>query len=265
MVFMKKNKKDEEEAKHKEKKECSDKSDESSYGPDGSSEGNKTGSASSGVMGTSESSSSLTLTKKESRDVFRLRIIVTTFLIMTAVAVCTVVYKVTKNGEIGQFEAQFDGSAQKITESFEAIIVKMSAISGLGVGASDFAKSRPNDDNRKLSGFSESVNKGDSHDRFLSDIVGMSSIAANIKTSGISESVNKGDSQVFPNGTAMSAESVDSGTTWPYLTLSNFQERAMNALELSGAIFVNFAPVVREDQWEAWNKFVTNPENNQWM
>ena len=52
---------------------------------------------------------------------------------------------------------------------------------------------------------------------------------------------------------------------WPFVTMSNFQQRATNALELSGALFVSIAPRVDLSEIGDWDNYVQDPENNYWM
>ena len=136
------------------------------------------------------------LTKKETTAVFRLRMTVLLVLVLAAAGVSITVLLLTRQAEIDEFEIQYDGSAQKILDTFDAILKEMAAISGVGVAAT--------------------------------------------------------------------AHSVDHHIEWPYLTLSNFQERAGNARELSKALSASISPLVRADQLEAWEAYVRS-EENYWM
>lgn len=172
------------------------------------------------------------LTRKESKAVFWLRLVVLMILVLTAVAVSITVYEITRRGEASEFETQYQGAATKVIESFADIVYEMGAISGLGV--------------------------------------------------------------------ANSAHSVDHKSEWPFVTLSNFQQRyvcslfdtsiesryrglyfdlsvltsnlvylnqtrAGNARHLSGALMVSISPIVQSHQFQEWDEFVNDSANNYWM
>ena len=64
---------------------------------------------------------------------------------------------------------------------------------------------------------------------------------------------------------AASAHSVDHDAEWPYVSLSNFAERAGNARWSSGALQVSINPIVYSSQLDEWEEWVQLPENNYWM
>jgi hypothetical protein len=68
-----------------------------------------------------------------SRKVVQLRVLVLIALLLAAAAVSIVIYLITRNAEMDEFEIQFDGNAEKVIESFTDIVKTMGAISGLGV------------------------------------------------------------------------------------------------------------------------------------
>jgi hypothetical protein len=55
------------------------------------------------------------ISKQESQDVFRLRMLVVVVLVLTAAAVSWTVYWLTSDGESDAFMAQYEGAADKIT------------------------------------------------------------------------------------------------------------------------------------------------------
>jgi cobalamin biosynthesis Mg chelatase CobN len=63
-----------------------------------------------------ESSSTIKeqISKQESKDVFRLRMLVVVVLVLTAAVVSCTVYWLTSDGESDTFEAQYEGAADKI-------------------------------------------------------------------------------------------------------------------------------------------------------
>ena len=64
---------------------------------------------------------------------------------------------------------------------------------------------------------------------------------------------------------AASAHSVDYKSDWPFLTLSNFQQRAGNARTLSQALYVSLNPIVTEENRAKWEEYVLSNSNNYWM
>jgi hypothetical protein len=132
-----------------------------------------------------------------SRKVVRLRVLVLIALLLAAAAVSTVIYVITRNAEMDEFEVQFEGNAEKVIESFTEIVKTMGAISGLGVAISAHSQ---NTESEK----------------------------------------------------------------WPFVTLSNFQERAGNARTLSGALYVSINPIVdTKEELDRWEEYVLS-EKNQW-
>ncbi|CAB9498466.1 Receptor-type guanylate cyclase gcy [Seminavis robusta] len=71
------------------------------------------------------------LSKKESASVLYLRLLVIFVLVVTAAVVSSVVYLITRNGEVSEFETQYEGAAGKVTDAFENIMVRMESIAGL--------------------------------------------------------------------------------------------------------------------------------------
>ena len=66
-------------------------------------------------------------------------------------------------------------------------------------------------------------------------------------------------------GVAASAYGIDSQSSWPFVTISNFQERAGNARTLSGALFVTINPLVSGEQFDPWERYVLQDSANYWM
>jgi hypothetical protein len=136
------------------------------------------------------------LAQKETRDVFLLRVLVVIVLLLAAVAVSIVVFFITRNAEVDEFETQYTALADTVLRAFEDIVTqKMGAISSVGVAAI--------------------------------------------------------------------AHGVDHSQSWPFLTLSSFQERSATARSLSGAVFVSLNPVVSDPQRAEWEKFLV--ENSGWI
>jgi hypothetical protein len=65
-------------------------------------------------------------------------------------------------------------------------------------------------------------------------------------------------------GVAASADSVDYNTQWPFVTLSNFQQRAGNVRALAGVLDVSINPLVTDEQLPAWEEYVLGKESR-WM
>jgi hypothetical protein len=57
---------------------------------------------------------------------------------------------------------------------------------------------------------------------------------------------------------------VDYTRTWPFVTLSSFQQRAATAKEESGALYVHINHMVSESDRKKWEEFVVGEDSN-WM
>jgi len=79
------------------------------------------------------------LSNEETKKILRLRAMVIVVLILTAVAVSSVVFAVTTNGETVQFETTWEGAADKVIASFEEIIDRMGSVAGMGVSFTSHA------------------------------------------------------------------------------------------------------------------------------
>jgi type II secretory pathway pseudopilin PulG len=76
------------------------------------------------------------LAQKETRDVFLLRVLVVIVLLLAAVAVSVVVFFITRDAEVDEFETQYTALADTVLRAFEDIVTqKMGAISSVGVAA----------------------------------------------------------------------------------------------------------------------------------
>jgi len=137
------------------------------------------------------------LAHRETRQVFRLRVLVILVLICAATAVSLVVFFITKNAERDEFRTQWYGSADKIVEAFQGIVKqKLGAISAVAV--------------------------------------------------------------------ATIAHGVDHSRTWPFVTLSSFQQRSSTARKLSEALFVSINPFVHDTERTEWEEYVVSSDSY-WM
>ena len=66
-------------------------------------------------------------------------------------------------------------------------------------------------------------------------------------------------------GVAATVSATDTKSVWPWVTMSNFQERAGNARTLSGALYVSMNPLVGAGQGNLWQEFSQNSQNSFWM
>jgi hypothetical protein len=80
-----------------------------------------------------------------SSKVVRLRVLVIIALLLAAAAVSIVIYLITRNAEMDEFEIQFEGNAEKVIESFNDIVKTMGAISGIGVAISAHSQNDPSE------------------------------------------------------------------------------------------------------------------------
>lgn len=176
---------------------------ESSENPDGSSTNNDSttdnGSSRTGTTDEDIQTIKDALAKTESQQVFRLRLIVVLVLFAAAASVSVTVYLITRNAELEEFETEYKAVSQKILDALEAIIVDLSAVSGLAVMATSEARNR-----------------------------------------------------------------TTSGTSWPFVKLDDFLEKATNARSLSGALYVSINPIVESEDLIAWERYVLSHANT-WM
>lgn len=138
------------------------------------------------------------LAKHETKQVFRLRLLVILILIAAATSISVTIYFIVKQAEIDEFELQYYAAANKIVDAFQEVLVEMSAVSGIAV-----------------------------------------SVTADTLKANATES-------------------------WPFVTMSNFQERAGSARKLSGAIYVSVNPIVQSDQLSKWERYIQTDVND-WM
>jgi len=64
-------------------------------------------------------------------------------------------------------------------------------------------------------------------------------------------------------GVALIAHSIDHNREWPFISLSNFQQRAATARSQSRALYLTVCPYIEESKREEWEEFVR--EDHGWM
>lgn len=62
-------------------------------------------------------------------------------------------------------------------------------------------------------------------------------------------------------GVAIIAHGVDHLRSWPFVTLSSFQQRSSTARSLSNALFISVSPSVNETNREPWEKYVVSNDS----
>ena len=139
------------------------------------------------------------ISKQETRNVFRLRLLVILILVLIAIIISLVVYRLTTQAERDEFESQYEAAADKIVQSFEDIIVKLGSIAGLGMSFTSYGVDHREDN------------------------------------------------------------------PWPFVTLNNFQQKAKHARLLSGALLVGVSPLVAGEEFDAWEAYVRQSEQQEWM
>eukprot|EP00522_Entomoneis_paludosa_P013117 CAMPEP_0172452292 /NCGR_PEP_ID=MMETSP1065-20121228/10005_1 /TAXON_ID=265537 /ORGANISM="Amphiprora paludosa, Strain CCMP125" /LENGTH=1141 /DNA_ID=CAMNT_0013204333 /DNA_START=182 /DNA_END=3604 /DNA_ORIENTATION=+ len=78
---------------------------------------------------------------RESGQIRHLRILLGVILLLAAALVCTAMYLLTTRAETEEFEAEYNGVAAKVLESFEQIVgEKIGAVSSLAVAATSYAQ-----------------------------------------------------------------------------------------------------------------------------
>jgi hypothetical protein len=63
---------------------------------------------------------------------------------------------------------------------------------------------------------------------------------------------------------AIIAHGIDHRRSWPFVTLSSFQQRSSTARKLADALFVTISPLVSDSNRKEWEDFVTL-EDSYWM
>ncbi len=75
------------------------------------------------------------LTKRESQQVFRLRILVMLILIAAAASISMTIFHLQKNSQLEEFESDYYGVAEKVVDALQKVTESISAISGIAVTA----------------------------------------------------------------------------------------------------------------------------------
>ena len=63
---------------------------------------------------------------------------------------------------------------------------------------------------------------------------------------------------------AVASEGLSREKSWPFVTLSAFEERAAIVMKLSGAIFIGIAPVVSAELRELWETYSNFDDDAKW-
>lgn len=147
--------------------------------------------------GSSSESQREKFTQKETKNVFRLRLLVLTVLFLAAGAVSCVVFITTRGGQSNEFKNQYYSTANKVLDTFDGIVTKrLDAVNALAV--------------------------------------------------------------------AVTSHSADTNATWPFLTVSNFQQKSVAARKQSGVLFTSVVPKVDYKQRSAWENY-TQVDPSNWM
>lgn len=64
---------------------------------------------------------------------------------------------------------------------------------------------------------------------------------------------------------AIVAHGIALGESWPFVTLSSFQERAATVKRLSGALYIGMNPVVKDADRLAWENYSVYSEDHSWI
>ena len=78
------------------------------------------------------------LSLKESRKIFRLRVMVLFVLIVAAFVITGIVFKITTNGQVEQFTTQYEGAAHRVVDVFDDIMNRMGSVAGLSVSYTSY-------------------------------------------------------------------------------------------------------------------------------
>jgi hypothetical protein len=64
---------------------------------------------------------------------------------------------------------------------------------------------------------------------------------------------------------AIIAHGIDHSRSWPFVTLSSFQQRSSTARKLADALFVTICPIVSDENRTEWEDFVVSKDDSYWM
>lgn len=167
------------------------------------------------------------LAKNETQAVFRLRLLVFLVLFLASVTVSVIVYMVSADAQKEEYEGQFKGASKKVLESFNDIVdTKLGAVSAMGVAI------------------------------IVSyDVVVCWDMTSKEQNWRLSSNIS-----ARPSFNNMQAHGVDHERSWPFVTLSSFQQRALTARVQSGALYVHINPVVELFETADWENFTTSKE-----
>ncbi len=75
------------------------------------------------------------LTKRESQQVFRLRVLVMLILIAAGASISITIFHLEKSSQLEEFESDYYGVAEKVVDALQKVTESISAISGIAVTA----------------------------------------------------------------------------------------------------------------------------------
>jgi hypothetical protein len=61
------------------------------------------------------------------------------------------------------------------------------------------------------------------------------------------------------------AHSIDHVREWPFISLSSIQERFAKTNQIAGSMYLEFNPVVAEDEKDKWRQFTNTPADRKWI
>jgi hypothetical protein len=78
------------------------------------------------------------LSRHGTQAVFRLRLVVILVMTLTATAVSVIIYRTTSGDEDNEYSTQYDKAAEKVIESFDSILDRLTSINSIGIAATAF-------------------------------------------------------------------------------------------------------------------------------
>jgi hypothetical protein len=75
------------------------------------------------------------ITKTETKQVYRQKVVVVLIMMIASISVCFLVYYITNTAEQDDFHSNFYAATEKVIVSFESLIQKIGSISSIGVAA----------------------------------------------------------------------------------------------------------------------------------
>ena len=188
----------------------------------------------------SGSSKKETFVQKETRYVLLLRILVVSILVCTAIAISVVLYQITNDGESENFESQYQAVASKMMGTFPDVLYCRRAVT------------------------SRSVRLHICHICTVWIKLTRVSLLYLPQTDTFLEIAKSKMGAAASLAVAEIAYGQDTAKTWPFVTMSSFQQRAKSIKDLSGVLYIGMNPMVESALRQKWQFYTNTDLDKQW-